>query len=182
MSHFSLIDYNWPYGFPPGATPPPTPPTDPPPKPDCDSGASGSIIECESQVLGEEIPVEGTPFKLEYSSRAMTERSIDFTISGATVPLVPQADRSADLGRGAEQDAELPPGAEPDLPLRVGREGRLRPRGHRQRPADGEPPLRLPHDLLLVAERVLRLLRAVPRGLAHHLVHLGRGARLHRAM
>jgi RHS repeat-associated protein len=81
VSHFSLIDYNWPYGFPPGSSPPPKP-KNPAPKPDCSSPSHGSIIECESQQLGEEIPIAGTDYKLSYSTLALSQRTLDFTVSG----------------------------------------------------------------------------------------------------
>jgi RHS repeat-associated protein len=89
VSHFSLFDFNWPYGPPPDAEPPPPPPPLLPPS-DCPSGAHGSIIECESQVLGEEIPVAGTPFLLQYSTQGKegltANRALDIKASGATVP------------------------------------------------------------------------------------------------
>jgi NHL repeat len=70
--HFSNWDCNWGWGPPPTATPPSNPPPLPPRLPTCDGGGpsiqTGSIIECEPQVLREEVPLAGTPFKLAYSS------------------------------------------------------------------------------------------------------------------
>ncbi|WP_437967423.1 DNRLRE domain-containing protein [Sorangium sp. So ce260] len=72
VTHFTPWDCNWPYG-PPGG-PEPEPPPDPgggdgpggPPDDPCKK--PGSIIECESQILGERLPVSGTPFNLHYQS------------------------------------------------------------------------------------------------------------------
>jgi RHS repeat-associated protein len=73
ISHFSTWDCNFPYGPAPddcapsascGDTPDPR---DPDPDPKACEG-SGSIIECQNQVLRESVPVAGTPFSLEYSS------------------------------------------------------------------------------------------------------------------
>lgn len=42
---------------------------------------NGSIIECENQVLGEVVPVVGTPFSLHYQSDRVTGRGANKTIS-----------------------------------------------------------------------------------------------------
>ena len=77
VAHFSPYDYNWPYGPPDGAKTPSQPePYNPDPVEDqtCKE-EGGSVIECQNQVLGESIPVTGTPFSLNYrSSRAPGER------------------------------------------------------------------------------------------------------------
>jgi RHS repeat-associated protein len=65
VNHFSAYDFNWGIYLPPDATPPNPPPPVPPPPP---CNGVGSIIECESRVLREEVPVAATPFKLVYSS------------------------------------------------------------------------------------------------------------------
>ncbi|MEW8052519.1 MAG: RHS repeat-associated core domain-containing protein [Candidatus Thiodiazotropha sp.] len=72
-AHFTPWDCNWPYGPPIDATPPPPPPPrNPPPikkknkkKPDKECN---SIIECQSQVLGESHILAGTPYSLNYRS------------------------------------------------------------------------------------------------------------------
>ncbi|WP_207217850.1 MULTISPECIES: DNRLRE domain-containing protein [Sorangium] len=68
VTHFTPWDTNWPFGPPDDAVPPPDgsgAATDLP----CNTcKATGSIIECESQVLGERLPVSGTPFSLHYQS------------------------------------------------------------------------------------------------------------------
>ncbi|MES9895786.1 MAG: Ig-like domain-containing protein, partial [Candidatus Thiodiazotropha endolucinida] len=72
-AHFTPWDCNWPYGPPIDATPPPPPPPrNPPPikkknknKPDKECN---SIIECQSQVLGESHTLAGTPYALNYRS------------------------------------------------------------------------------------------------------------------
>jgi RHS repeat-associated protein len=66
LEHFSPCDYNWPD---PG---PPEPPRahkakqEEQKKDPCEE--AGSIIECENQVLGERLPIVGTPFSLNYRS------------------------------------------------------------------------------------------------------------------
>jgi RHS repeat-associated protein len=72
VAHFTPWDCNWPYGPPDDATPPPPPRKNPPPtkkkkkrkpKKECNS-----IIECQSQVLGESLSLVGTPYSLNYRS------------------------------------------------------------------------------------------------------------------
>lgn len=50
--------------------------------------AGGSIIECENQILGEEIPIAGTPYTLHYQSDRVpgrtAERSIIIPITGSS--------------------------------------------------------------------------------------------------
>ncbi|MES9969174.1 MAG: Ig-like domain-containing protein, partial [Candidatus Thiodiazotropha sp.] len=73
IAHFTPWDCNWPYGPPEDAAPPPPPPPrNPPPikkknkrKPDKECN---SIIECQSQVLGESHSLAGTPYSLNYRS------------------------------------------------------------------------------------------------------------------
>ncbi|MEW8692874.1 MAG: hypothetical protein AB2535_17685 [Candidatus Thiodiazotropha endolucinida] len=73
VAHFTPWDCNWPIWPPEDATPPPPPPPKEPkptkkkgkrkPNKDCNS-----IIECQSQVLGESLPLAGTPYSLNYRS------------------------------------------------------------------------------------------------------------------
>lgn len=78
MKHFTPWDCNWPYGPPDDARGPDDVdvgsggPGDDGPEPDC---SSGSIIECQTQALGETVPLTGTPFTLHYSSRRMPGRT-----------------------------------------------------------------------------------------------------------
>ncbi|MBT3022617.1 MAG: hypothetical protein KUF77_01450 [Candidatus Thiodiazotropha sp. (ex Lucina aurantia)] len=72
VAHFTPWDCNWPFGPPIDATPPPPPPKSPPPtknknknKPEKECN---SIIECQSQVLGESLPIAGTPYAFNYRS------------------------------------------------------------------------------------------------------------------
>jgi RHS repeat-associated protein len=87
VTHFTPTDLNWP--------PPPNPPL--PPSPDVamdqpqadDCTSTGSIIECRNQVLGESIPISGTPFTLNYRSDRVPGRqgvyALSIPISGNTV-------------------------------------------------------------------------------------------------
>lgn len=87
ITHFTPWDCNWPYGPPPGANGPnngPTPRT--PSDRQCIKG--GSIIECQSQILGEAVKVTGTPFTLHYQSDrtpggSQEAYTIDIPITGS---------------------------------------------------------------------------------------------------
>ena len=52
--------------------------------------ASGSIIECQNQTLGERLPVVGTPFTLNYRSNRTpgfnVSKSFDIPLTGGTLP------------------------------------------------------------------------------------------------
>lgn len=68
VTHFSTCDFNFPYGLDPNAKPPKfgvDPGDNAREKPSC---RPGSIVECEPQVLGEEIDLAGTPYSLVYRS------------------------------------------------------------------------------------------------------------------
>ncbi len=96
ISHFTPWDCNFPFIFPDD----PDLPDDPlngdrndddderNNRDDC--GEAGSIISCQSQTLGEVVPIVGTPFALHYSSSRMAGRlataSRDFIITGAEPP------------------------------------------------------------------------------------------------
>lgn len=92
LPHFTPWDCNWPYGPPDDAEPPkpkPKPRDKPPrgPKPDC---RKGSVIECETQTLGDVVAVAGTPFGLHYrSDRAPGRRGanlVETRLTEATLP------------------------------------------------------------------------------------------------
>ncbi|MCU7859032.1 MAG: hypothetical protein KZQ86_04195 [Candidatus Thiodiazotropha sp. (ex Lucinoma kastoroae)] len=89
ISHFSPWDCNWTFG-PPDDAEPPVPPPPPPPKDDGDDPEepeceSNSIIECQSQVLGETLPVTGTPLSLNYRSNRVPGRIINDSIQAITL-------------------------------------------------------------------------------------------------
>ncbi|MBX7144588.1 MAG: hypothetical protein K1X79_09075 [Oligoflexia bacterium] len=92
IQHFTPWDFNWPFGPPPGAESPKQKPpkSDDDNNPDTPCQASGSIVECENQVLRESIPIAGTNFSLNYSSERVPGRTAGRTIkiglSGATLP------------------------------------------------------------------------------------------------
>jgi RHS repeat-associated protein len=91
--HFTGVDVNWPPAPPDlGGPPPPSPPGPPSPtlaspvdKPAC---GQGSIIECDNQILAQELPVAGTPFSLRYQSDRAAGRasSITIPIIGTSIP------------------------------------------------------------------------------------------------
>ncbi|MCH7720809.1 MAG: hypothetical protein IH988_07440, partial [Planctomycetes bacterium] len=92
ITHFSPWDHNFPYG--PG--PNDTPPNQPRPRgrianrPDDPCEQSGSVVGCQTQTLGESVPVTGTPFTLNYISDRVPGRkdgnTLDIPLSGASVP------------------------------------------------------------------------------------------------
>jgi RHS repeat-associated protein len=94
VSHFTPWDYNWPYrpvGPPEDATSPDpdrAPQKEDPEEEPCEQ--AGSIIECQNQTLGEELPVTGTPFALAYRSDRVpgrkTSHLLRVPLSGAGVP------------------------------------------------------------------------------------------------
>ncbi|MGQ0594443.1 MAG: NHL domain-containing protein, partial [Gammaproteobacteria bacterium] len=93
ISHFTPWDCNWPFGPPEDAEPPPseepeTPDEDQPDPEDSDD-CPGCSIEAQSQTLGEEIPIAGTPFKLHYRSDRVPGRLpasvLDVPLTGSTL-------------------------------------------------------------------------------------------------
>lgn len=96
VQHFTPWDCNWPVGPPDDATAPNQGPAENP-NPSCGGGRtcqncnqSGSIIECQPQVMGESVAVAGTPFSLNYRSDRVPgradNRSTVIPLSGETVP------------------------------------------------------------------------------------------------
>ena len=91
LTHFTPWDHNWPFGPPADARPPdqPRPFGSSPMDAECQRG--GSIIACQSQTLGEAVPIAGTPYDLYYQSNRVLGRSADRTIRipltlGGTLP------------------------------------------------------------------------------------------------
>ncbi|MFL6198246.1 MAG: hypothetical protein ACJ76J_03635, partial [Thermoanaerobaculia bacterium] len=90
IPHLTPWDHNWPYGPPDDATLPEEtePETDEPEDESCEQG--GSVIDCHNQVLGEDVPVTGTPFQLHYRSDRVpgrvASRTLKIPLSGASVP------------------------------------------------------------------------------------------------
>jgi hypothetical protein len=94
ITHFTPWDYNWPYVPPDDAEPPPPdkPETDEEDQPDPEDSnqCPGCSIEAQSQTLGEDIPLTGTPFRLHYRSDRVpgrkTAQTLKIPLSGASVP------------------------------------------------------------------------------------------------
>jgi RHS repeat-associated protein len=89
VPHFTPIDANWPTGVPGDAQawsgdPSNNKPTD---RPGC---SQGSIIECQNQILREEITLVGTPFSLHYASDRVpgraAARTLRIPLSSESVP------------------------------------------------------------------------------------------------
>jgi hypothetical protein len=87
---FTPWDHNWPFGPPEDAEEPDAEVEAVEEDEDEPCIAFGSIIECENQILGEEISIVGTPFSLVYRSDRAPGRTRSLArqirLSGATVP------------------------------------------------------------------------------------------------
>ena len=92
IPHFSPWDINWPVSPPPDAQRPnpPEPKTLDDDIPDKRCEQAGCIIEAESQVLGERLPIIGTPLSLNYRSHRVVGRKTAYTLNiplqGDSVP------------------------------------------------------------------------------------------------
>ena len=88
LDHFTPWDCNWPYGPPDDAENPPDP-FEGTPGPSCPLRRSGSIIECETQALLEDVPIAGTPYSLHHTSRRVPgrvhDRILDIQVTGDTL-------------------------------------------------------------------------------------------------
>jgi RHS repeat-associated protein len=88
LAHFSAYDLNWGWAPPDGGAPPPVPPPPPPPPGPGGCQQIGSIIDCQRQALGEDLPIAGTPYSLHYVSDHQRGRqaALDVPLSGSTLP------------------------------------------------------------------------------------------------
>ncbi|WP_050431323.1 RHS repeat-associated core domain-containing protein [Chondromyces crocatus] len=131
IQHFTPWDANWPYGFPADACVPLSltcsmeggegdggeDESRDPDRSEPEPGAceeQGSIIDCENQVLGEALPIAGTPFSLHYRSDRAAGHGARSTL---TIPLarggVPASVKRIELhieiaGRHMEQSFACP--------------------------------------------------------------------------
>jgi RHS repeat-associated protein len=91
VDHFTPWDCNWPYAWPDGAQAPELPDDLSEQRLDKPNEKCGSIVECQSQVMGERLPVTGTPFTLNYRSNRTpgyrASNSIGIPLSGSTLPI-----------------------------------------------------------------------------------------------
>lgn len=85
VDHFTPWDCNWPYGPPDDAQAARLEHDRVPSIQDCER--DGSIIRCESQTLGEEIPIAGTDLALRYSSSTVPGRRDVHTIDARLRPV-----------------------------------------------------------------------------------------------
>lgn len=91
IPHFTTWDLNFALEYPDDADDPDDddgPDPDDPPKPKC--RRDGSIVECETQTLGEVVPVAGTPYRLHYASDRVfgrrAGRRLDIRLTGPSIP------------------------------------------------------------------------------------------------
>ena len=92
VHHFSAWDANWGTRCrdddcaPPNVDAPVATAGNEEPDPSCQAG---SVIECQNQILGEQIDIAGTPFALHYRSNRVPGYSapyaLDIPLSGATI-------------------------------------------------------------------------------------------------
>jgi hypothetical protein len=138
ITHFSPIDFNWPFGLPPDATPP-NPKFQPYADLQKEDGKDprqclGSFLEEKSRVFHEDIPVPGTDLTLHYaSSRAAGYKPGVITVpaSGESVPnsLIKIVVKAEVAGR--KYEVTLPP--EPKQLAQIEWDGR----DHLGRPVSG---------------------------------------------
>lgn len=87
IPHFTPWDFNWPYSAEAGSQPPNVSLKDG--RPICEAcEKKGSVIEAQNQILGETLPIRGTPFTLNYRSdrtRGQTH-TVLIPLSGPSVP------------------------------------------------------------------------------------------------
>ena len=92
LNHLSTVDINWPWALPVGAQWPdvngPEDPDGEKPKEPCPP-VEGSLIDCESQILGEKLSLVGTPMSLNYRSDRVPGRkspsTLQIPLSGSIV-------------------------------------------------------------------------------------------------
>lgn len=85
VTHFTAFDFNPGEGGNGGGNDDPPPPDPDDDDDDDDHCEPGSVISCESQVLGESVPVAGTPLDLAYRSSRTPGRA---AANRLTIPLV----------------------------------------------------------------------------------------------
>ena len=113
ITHFTPWDFNWPWGPPNGARSPNGVPK--PGDPDYCSTCEGSVIEAESQVLGEDLDIVGTGRTLHYrSNRApgyLPDRALSIPLAGSDLPPgLERIDLSIEIaGRQVERSFEPEP-------------------------------------------------------------------------
>ena len=115
----------------------------------CNSG--GSIIGCESQTLGEDAAIAGTPYTLRYASDRVpgrrSEMSLDIPLTPDTPPARAGAGRARHRGRGPDDPPRVRAQRErADTFIWDGKDAYGRLVNGRQ-PADGQALLRLPDRL-----------------------------------
>ncbi|MBL4683394.1 MAG: hypothetical protein JKY37_02300, partial [Nannocystaceae bacterium] len=115
LEHFSSWDSNLGWSPPPDAGPPPPEgPDSPSPDPNpCETG--GSILECQGQIMGERLPIAGTPLSLNYRSDRVPGRTSAYTLTlpiantGLAASLAGITTRLVVGGRLIQQDFPIVP-------------------------------------------------------------------------
>lgn len=120
VPHFTFVDYNLAGGPPPGAVGPQAAASSD--NPDSPSNqVCGSIIEAQHQIVGERIPVAGTPFTLNYRSNRVegfaAARALDLSLSSASVPDTLLGIKLKAQVAGQTFTADLPPTANSYYPF-----------------------------------------------------------------
>jgi len=109
VKHLSTYDCNWPYAMDKNAKEPPAQEDTVDPTEPCPTELSGSIVECENQILRESLPISGTGQTLNYASNRVPGRKARNTaviqLSDSQVPAsLTRIDLQVDIaGRHFEQ-------------------------------------------------------------------------------
>ncbi|MFO0553768.1 MAG: hypothetical protein U0271_35620, partial [Polyangiaceae bacterium] len=111
LKHFSPADLNYGKRIPDPKRVPPAVAEDA--QTDCSVEEEGSILECDNQVLGESVPVAGTPFSLDYRSNRVpggAGRRVTVAITDSDPPTTALAinARLSVAGRVIEQTVQCP--------------------------------------------------------------------------
>jgi len=82
LQHFSDYDWNNPLAIPYQAGPPNLPPPDPGgPPASCPATKTKCILEVQNQVVGEALPIVGTPYELYYNSGRVPGRRANYRLN-----------------------------------------------------------------------------------------------------
>jgi RHS repeat-associated protein len=101
VTHFTPWDFNWPNGPPDGAKFPKAPTPKPKDPDDCDEEC-GSVIETQTQILGESVPIAGSPLALVYRSNRVPGRK-----DGAQIEMQLSDSAISDAVKRIELDVEI---------------------------------------------------------------------------
>ncbi len=120
IPHFSTVDCNWPFVPPSDAEAPTATAASDEPVDQClDEEQVASVVECQNQILGETVPVVGTPFTLNYRSDRVDghqgARTVRIAASDASIPASVEGIEVEMQIAGQTLRQTLPPGTNQDV-------------------------------------------------------------------